>query len=591
MMSLMDCSVSVILDNRMLIFLLLDLSSWYFASGIWNQILIYYSFLMLWRQVAPDHRESLMAPVSSQTVVKPAPLCCGKRVLFLAVLVVGIVGICILGLYRNVLLWHSVRPRVHTLHIGYQREEHTLVQHTSLHTTNATSPQLLLTIFTTFKDDPERSNIHYNVLRNWAEFRPHIKAILFSTNTNPHLTSLATKLGWLVVDSPRTSKHGVPYLREMYTAAQNLSHSVFYGYSNGDLLFDQGLCDTMAAVYRHLPELHRTMVIGQRTNFLIGSRTLFKASEVKWIAKNKGDLFRLDAEDYFFIAHNSFPWSSMPDLVIGRPAYDNYMVGHAIQQKISVIDATQTLTALHQTGRDGNFAGHKNSDAGVNSRAIGRFNYGSGLTTSAQYMTRYQDSSVTVWARPRRGQEGLRQLTTVRPVIIPTLPTSYKPPNTPHTASSPSSTPTSNTKVIPHQSKPNNHPGGDQETTKVKGSSVKVSQADIAHDFVHSSTPGSAPPTPPLQPNTGIASGGTTESILTLPWKSEVSLIMEYLQEIKGNTEDGWLTHWGRDKMAAISQTSFSNAFSWMKSFEFQILFDWNMLLWVRLTISHHWFR
>ena len=27
-------------------------------------------------------------------------------------------------------------------------------------------------------------------------------------------------------------------------------------------------------------------------------------------------------------------------------------------------------------------------------------------------------------------------------------------------------------------------------------------------------------------------------------------------------------THWGRDKMAAISQTTFSNAFSWMKIYK-----------------------
>ena len=31
------------------------------------------------------------------------------------------------------------------------------------------------------------------------------------------------------------------------------------------------------------------------------------------------------------------------------------------------------------------------------------------------------------------------------------------------------------------------------------------------------------------------------------------------------------LAYWGRDKMAAISQTTFSNAFSWMKMFEFPI--------------------
>ena len=31
------------------------------------------------------------------------------------------------------------------------------------------------------------------------------------------------------------------------------------------------------------------------------------------------------------------------------------------------------------------------------------------------------------------------------------------------------------------------------------------------------------------------------------------------------------LTHWGPDKMAAIFQTTFSNGFSWMKIFEFQL--------------------
>ena len=36
-----------------------------------------------------------------------------------------------------------------------------------------------------------------------------------------------------------------------------------------------------------------------------------------------------------------------------------------------------------------------------------------------------------------------------------------------------------------------------------------------------------------------------------------------------------YLTHWGRDKMAAISQTTFSNAFSSMKMFEFRLQFQW----------------
>ena len=37
------------------------------------------------------------------------------------------------------------------------------------------------------------------------------------------------------------------------------------------------------------------------------------------------------------------------------------------------------------------------------------------------------------------------------------------------------------------------------------------------------------------------------------------------------------LTHWGREKMAAISQKIFSNAFSWVKSFVFWLEFHWSL--------------
>ena len=46
------------------------------------------------------------------------------------------------------------------------------------------------------------------------------------------------------------------------------------------------------------------------------------------------------------------------------------------------------------------------------------------------------------------------------------------------------------------------------------------------------------------------------------------------------------LTHWGRDKMAAIS-----HAFSWMKMFEFRLKFHWSLFLRFQLTIFQHWLR
>ena len=48
------------------------------------------------------------------------------------------------------------------------------------------------------------------------------------------------------------------------------------------------------------------------------------------------------------------------------------------------------------------------------------------------------------------------------------------------------------------------------------------------------------------------------------------------------------LTHLPLDKMAAISQTMFSDAFSWMKSFVFRLKFHLSLFVRVQLTITQH---
>ena len=43
--------------------------------------------------------------------------------------------------------------------------------------------------------------------------------------------------------------------------------------------------------------------------------------------------------------------------------------------------------------------------------------------------------------------------------------------------------------------------------------------------------------------------------------------------------------------IGAISQTTFSNAFSWMKIHKFRIRFHWSLFLLIELTIFQHWLR
>jgi len=141
---------------------------------------------------------------------------------------------------------------------------------------------------------------------------------------------------------------------------------------------------------QRLQSLGRTLVVGRRTNVLLGNDSLLYVPDaVARTGRRRGRLFAADAEDFFFIAAGEFPWLGVRDVVVGRPGYDNYLVAQAIQHNVSVVDATGTLLAVHQTDADGNYAGRRNRDVGVNVRHIGAFNYADGLTTAAQYVTRY----------------------------------------------------------------------------------------------------------------------------------------------------------------------------------------------------------
>ena len=51
------------------------------------------------------------------------------------------------------------------------------------------------------------------------------------------------------------------------------------------------------------------------------------------------------------------------------------------------------------------------------------------------------------------------------------------------------------------------------------------------------------------------------------------------------------LTHWGRDRMADIWQTTLSNTFSCMKILELWLIVQWNLFPMVQLAKSHHWLR
>lgn len=149
--------------------------------------------------------------------------------------------------------------------------------------------------------------------------------------------------------------------------------------------------------------LNETLVVGRRTNVdisrLPNNTDISSPSQVDLIAQLYGELFIEKAEDYFVIYRNRFPWNRIADIAIGRTAYDNYLVAIGIVSNVSVIDATQTIVALHQTDHEGNKAGHTNSEKSFNKNRIGVFDYRLGYVSRCPLYTRrnqYADMQIEI---------------------------------------------------------------------------------------------------------------------------------------------------------------------------------------------------
>ena len=72
---------------------------------------------------------------------------------------------------------------------------------------------------------------------------------------------------------------------------------------------------------------------------------------------------------------------------------------------------------------------------------------------------------------------------------------------------------------------------------------------------------------------------------------SECHKIGHFSKWQRYKTTHNIVPHSPPDKMAAISQTTFLSAFSWMKFSAFWLKFQWSLFLRVQLTITRYWFR
>ena len=162
-----------------------------------------------------------------------------------------------------------------------------------------------------------------------------------------------------ILNNTLTNIHGTPYLRSILDQVERACPATvpFVAYVNADIMFDNGLVRTLENLrsWVHAKKLG-IMVVGRRSN-----HNLQDVLTVNEIEKVESELEIEVAQDYFIMTRTLIDWDKIPNFVIGRRAYDNALVDWVYHNSI-LVDATETVLALHQTTADGNRAGHSNAN-------------------------------------------------------------------------------------------------------------------------------------------------------------------------------------------------------------------------------------
>lgn len=148
----------------------------------------------------------------------------------------------------------------------------------NLHRRDPAAEPTLVTLFTTLGDDHGRTNVHINTVRMWRKLGPKVRTILFVTCAmiDTPLLEEACKEGWDVALVPSCDSNDMPVLRTMFLAAQIISSSSYYAYANADILFTNGLVDTLDFLQ---PQIQKTKQFQQ--NLIVGSKTNLEVSKSK----------------------------------------------------------------------------------------------------------------------------------------------------------------------------------------------------------------------------------------------------------------------------------------------------------------------
>lgn len=239
--------------------------------------------------------------------------------------------------------------------------------------------------------------IQRNAIRSWTLLHPDVEVILCGDDDGTEDASREFETRW--VPDLRRSEFGTPYVDSAFARARALARHPLLAFVNADIMLTPALIGAV-----RLLNGTACLTVGSRTNLDLRSPWEFEGSD--WHERLTARALRDgDPAEHWWIDYFIFPRDSalgdLPQLIVGRPGWDNYVIWRALDLGMPVVDASACVLAVHQTHDYAHVQGVRSESVGfgpegdLNAAVIGRRKCG--LLDATHLLT--EDGMRRAWTR------------------------------------------------------------------------------------------------------------------------------------------------------------------------------------------------
>lgn len=209
------------------------------------------------------------------------------------------------------------------------------------------SATLKVSIFTIPKPfDGHTGIIQRNAIRSWLALGPRVEVLIGGDDAG--VEQAALELGARHVGPLERSPQGTPRLDHLFELAHAQAQGDLLMYVNADIMLFPDLLLTIDQLQQSGADEY--LAIGRRLDFdqelEIDSSTERWSEEFLRSARSQTKVAPAVCKDYFLFPRSLY--RELPEFLVGRGNWDNWMVHQAKWSRVRVVDVTRSLTALHQ---------------------------------------------------------------------------------------------------------------------------------------------------------------------------------------------------------------------------------------------------